>query len=107
MEYAFLSDSVRVVSSRRGLITGVNVRRILGAIRNQEPNGKFYKFSSTELFGKTLEGLRTEQMPFYLRSPHGVADLYRHHITVNYRESYGVFACSGICLNHEFPRRRQ
>ena len=86
-------------------ITGVGVTRILEAIRKQKPDAKFYQASSSEMFGKVQEIPQTEKTPFYPRSPYGVAKVYGHWITVNYRESYNVFACSGILFNHESPRR--
>src|ERR671917_652387 len=85
--------------------TGVGVTRILEAVRETCPDVRFYQASSSEMFGKVLETPQTETTPFYPRSPYGVAKVYGHHITVNYRESYGLFACSGILFNHEGPRR--
>ncbi|HVL94404.1 MAG TPA: GDP-mannose 4,6-dehydratase [Solirubrobacteraceae bacterium] len=85
--------------------TGVGVTRILEAVREVCPEARFYQASSSEMFGKVLETPQTETTPFYPRSPYGVAKVYGHFITVNYRESYDLFACSGILFNHESPRR--
>src|ERR1041384_8023178 len=85
--------------------TGVGVTRILEAVREVCPETRFYQASSSEMFGKVRETPQTETTPFYPRSPYGVAKVYGHFITVNYRESYGLFACSGILFNHEGPRR--
>jgi len=85
--------------------TAVGVTRMLEAIRAVKPDARFYQASSSEMFGKVVETPQTEKTPFYPRSPYGVAKVYGHWITVNYRESYGLFACSGICFNHEGPRR--
>jgi GDPmannose 4,6-dehydratase len=81
------------------------VTRLLEAIRSVDPGIRFYQASSSEMFGKVLEVPQTEQTPFYPRSPYGVAKVYGHFITVNYRESYGMYAVSGILFNHESPRR--
>ncbi len=86
-------------------VTALGVTRILEAIRLNKPKIKFYQASSSEMFGKVLETPQTEKTNFYPRSPYGVAKVYGHFITVNYRESYGIFACSGILFNHESPRR--
>jgi GDPmannose 4,6-dehydratase len=83
----------------------VGVTRILEAIRLTNPEARFYQASSSEMFGKVREVPQRETTPFHPRSPYGVAKVYGHHITVNYRESYGLFACSGILFNHESPRR--
>ena len=80
--------------------TAVGVTRMLDAIRQVCPNARFYQASSSEMYGKVLETPQSERTPFYPRSPYGVAKVYGHHITVNYRESYGLFACSGILFNH-------
>lgn len=88
-----------------GDITGLGVTRILEAIRKHKPNTKFYQASSSEMFGKVQETPQTEKTSFYPRSPYGVAKVYGHWITINYRESYDIFACSGILFNHESPRR--
>jgi GDPmannose 4,6-dehydratase len=85
--------------------TGVGVTRILEAMREAAPEARFYQASSSEMFGKVLEVPQRESTPFYPRSPYGVAKCYGHFITVNYRESYDLFACSGILFNHESPRR--
>ncbi|NOZ06030.1 MAG: GDP-mannose 4,6-dehydratase [Chloroflexi bacterium] len=88
-----------------GEFTALGVTRLLDAIRLVDPNIRFYQASSSEMFGKVREVPQTEQTPFYPRSPYGVAKVYGHWITVNYRESYNLFACSGILFNHESPRR--
>src|SRR5436305_11572154 len=85
--------------------TGVGVTRMLEAVREACPDARFYQASSSEMFGKVVQTPQTEATPFYPRSPYGVAKAYGHHIPVNYRESYGLFACSGILFNHESPRR--
>ena len=85
--------------------TGVGVTRLLEAMREARPEARFYQASSSEMFGKVRETPQNELTPFYPRSPYGVAKVYAHFITVNYRESYGLFACSGILFNHESPRR--
>ena len=85
--------------------TAVGVTRLLEAVRRVDPGIRFYQASSSEMFGKVLEVPQNEQTPFYPRSPYGVAKVYAHFITVNYRESYGLFAVSGILFNHESPRR--
>jgi GDPmannose 4,6-dehydratase len=86
-------------------VTAVGVARLLEAIRLVNPRIKFYQASSSEMFGKVLEVPQRETTPFYPRSPYGVAKVYGHWITVNYRESYNLFATSGILFNHESPRR--
>ncbi|MEO8603832.1 MAG: GDP-mannose 4,6-dehydratase [bacterium] len=83
----------------------VGVTRLLEAIRLVNRRIRFYQASSSEMFGKVREVPQTETTPFHPRSPYGVAKVYGHHITVNYRESYGLFACSGMLFNHESPRR--
>lgn len=88
-----------------GEFTALGVTRVLDAIRLVDPTIRFYQASSSEMFGKVREVPQNEQTPFYPRSPYGVAKVYGHWITVNYRESYGLFACSGILFNHESPRR--
>jgi GDPmannose 4,6-dehydratase len=98
-----------------GEITGLGVLRMLEAIRlvtgatpSRTPTGRdirFYQASSSEMFGKVQQTPQSERTPFYPRSPYGVAKVYGHYITVNYRESYGIYACSGILFNHESPRR--
>lgn len=88
-----------------GEVTALGVTRILEAIRLVNPETRFYQASSSEMFGKVREVPQTEATPFYPRSPYGIAKVYGHWITVNYRESYDLFACSGILFNHESPRR--
>ena len=88
-----------------GEFTALGVTRMLEAIRFVDPNIRFYQASSSEMFGKVQEMPQTEKTPFWPRSPYGVAKVYGHWITVNYRESYNLFACSGILFNHESPRR--
>jgi GDPmannose 4,6-dehydratase len=85
--------------------TAVGVTRVLDALRQSCPGARFYQASSSEMFGKVRETPQSETTPFHPRSPYGVAKVYGHYITVNYRESYGLFACSGILFNHESPRR--
>jgi GDPmannose 4,6-dehydratase len=85
--------------------TALGVTRLLDALRQACPKARFYQASSSEMFGKVRETPQKETTPFYPRSPYGVAKVYGHYITVNYRESYGLFACSGILFNHESPRR--
>ncbi len=85
--------------------TALGVTRLLDAVRLVDPGVRFYQASSSEMFGKVRETPQTERTPFHPRSPYGVAKVYGHSITVNYRESYGLFACSGILFNHESPRR--
>jgi GDPmannose 4,6-dehydratase len=85
--------------------TALGVTRLLDAIRQTCPKTRFYQASSSEMFGKVRETPQSETTPFYPRSPYGVAKVYGHYITVNYRESYDLFACSGILFNHESPRR--
>ena len=86
-------------------ITGLGVSRILEAIRQINPDIKFYQASSSEMFGKVLETPQTENTPFYPRSPYGIAKLFGHWMTINYKEAYNIFACSGILFNHESPLR--
>ena len=88
-----------------GEVTALGVTRLLEAIRIVNPKIRFYQASSSEMFGHVQETPQTEKTPFYPRSPYGVSKLYGHWITVNYRESYDLFACSGILFNHESPRR--
>lgn len=88
-----------------GEATALGVTRVLEAIRIVDPAIRFYQASSSEMFGKVRESPQKEDTPFYPRSPYGVAKVYGHWITVNYRESYDLFACSGILFNHESPRR--
>ena len=86
-------------------VTGTSVVKMLEAIRIVNPQARFYQASTSEMFGQIQEPLQSERTPFHPRSPYGVAKLYGHWITVNYRESYGLFAASGILFNHESPRR--
>ncbi len=88
-----------------GDVTGLGVTRLLDAIRIADPDIRFYQASSSEMFGKVVEVPQSEETPFYPRSPYGVAKMYGHWITVNYRESYDLHASSGILFNHESPRR--
>jgi len=88
-----------------GEFTALGVTRMLEAIRQVDPAIRFYQASSSEMFGKVREVPQNELTPFHPRSPYGVAKAYAHFLTVNYRESYGLFAVSGICFNHESPRR--
>jgi GDPmannose 4,6-dehydratase len=88
-----------------GEFTALGVTRVLDAVRVVDPSIRFYQASSSEMFGKVQAVPQIESTPFYPRSPYGVAKLYGHWITVNYRESYDLFACSGILFNHESPRR--
>jgi GDPmannose 4,6-dehydratase len=85
--------------------TAVGVTRLLEAIREECPEARFYQASSSEMFGRARESPQNEGTPFYPRSPYGVAKVYGHFITINYRESFGIYACSGILFNHESPRR--
>lgn len=85
--------------------TAIGVTNMLEAVRLVKPEARFYQASSSEMFGKVVETPQVETTPFYPRSPYGVAKVYGHWITVNYRESYDMFACSGILFNHESPRR--
>lgn len=88
-----------------GEVTALGVTRVLDAIRTVNPHIRFYQASTSEMFGKVQAVPQNESTPFYPRSPYGVAKLYGHWITINYRESYGLYACSGILFNHESPRR--
>lgn len=88
-----------------GNTTGLAVTNMLEAVRIAKPDARFYQASSSEMFGKVVETPQKETTPFYPRSPYGVAKLYGHWITVNYRESFDMYACSGILFNHESPRR--
>jgi GDPmannose 4,6-dehydratase len=107
--YNLAAQSFVPTSWRQPVLTGeftaLGVTRMLDAMRMVVPEARFYQASSSEMFGKVMEVPQTEQTPFYPRSPYGVAKVYGHWITVNYRESYGLFACSGILFNHESPRR--
>ena len=88
-----------------GEFTALGVTRLLEAVRLAKPDARFYQASSSEMFGKVVEVPQTETTPFYPRSPYGVSKVYGHWITINYRESYDMFAVSGILFNHESPRR--
>jgi GDPmannose 4,6-dehydratase len=88
-----------------GEFTALGVTRVLEAVKKAAPEARFYQASSSEQFGKVMAVPQNEETPFYPRSPYGVAKLYGHWITVNYRESFGMFAVSGILFNHESPRR--
>ena len=88
-----------------GEFTALGVTRMLEAVRAVDPSIRFYQASSSEMFGNPIECPQRETTPFHPRSPYGVAKVYGHYLTVNYRESYGLFACSGILFNHESPRR--
>jgi GDPmannose 4,6-dehydratase len=88
-----------------GEFTALGVTRLLDALKLTAPEARFYQASSSEMYGKVRETPQNEATPFYPRSPYGVAKVYGHHITVNYRESFGLFAVSGILFNHESPRR--
>jgi GDPmannose 4,6-dehydratase len=107
--YNLAAQSFVPTSWRQPVLTaefsGVGVTRMLEAIRTTDPSIRFYQASSSEMFGKVREVPQDETTPFYPRSPYGVAKTYGHFITVNYRESYGIFAVSGILFNHESPRR--
>src|ERR671925_1959442 len=85
--------------------TGLGVTRMLEAVREACPDTRFYQASSSEMFGKVRETPQNERTPFYPRSPYGAAKVFGHYTTVNYREAYGLYASSGICFNHESPRR--
>src|ERR687893_234291 len=88
-----------------GEFTALGVTRMLEAMKKAAPQARFYQASSSEMFGKVVESPQRETTPFYPRSPYGVAKVYGHWITVNYRESFGMYAVSGILFNHESPRR--
>ncbi|MBI5887167.1 MAG: GDP-mannose 4,6-dehydratase [Deltaproteobacteria bacterium] len=88
-----------------GDVTGLGVTRLLEAVRRFKKDARFYQASSSEMYGKVRHIPQTEETPFHPRSPYGASKAYGHYITVNYRESYGIFACSGILFNHESPRR--
>src|SRR5437016_2596100 len=88
-----------------GDVTGLSTVRILEAMRETGSKGKFYQASSSEMFGNSRQSPQHERTPFYPRSPYGAAKVYAYWMTVNYRESYGMFACNGILFNHESPRR--
>ncbi len=107
--YNLAAQSFVPVSWKQPVLTGeftaLGVTRMLEAMRSVVPEARFYQASSSEMFGKVREVPQSEGTPFYPRSPYGVAKVYGHWITVNYRESYDLFACSGILFNHESPRR--
>jgi GDPmannose 4,6-dehydratase len=107
--YNLAAQSFVPVSWKQPVLTGeftaLGVTRMLEAMRSIVPEARFYQASSSEMFGKVQEVPQREQTPFYPRSPYGVAKVYGHWITVNYRESYDLFTCSGILFNHESPRR--
>lgn len=107
--YNFAAQSFVPASWSQPLLTGeftaLGVTRVLEAIRLVDPSIRFYQASSSEMFGKVQQEPQNEETPFWPRSPYGVAKAYGHWITVNYRESYGMFACSGIMFNHESPLR--
>lgn len=107
--YNLAAQSFVPISWKQPVLTGeftaLGVTRLLEAMRATVPEARFYQASSSEMFGKVREVPQTERTPFYPRSPYGVAKVYGHWITVNYRESYDLFACSGILFNHESPRR--
>jgi GDPmannose 4,6-dehydratase len=107
--YNLAAQSFVPTSWRQPVLTGeftaLGVTRMLDAIRIVNPEIRFYQASSSEMFGKVVEVPQRESTPFYPRSPYGVAKVYGHWITVNYRESYNLYACSGILFNHESPRR--
>jgi GDPmannose 4,6-dehydratase len=107
--YNLAAQSFVPISWKQPVLTGeftaLGVTRMLEAMRTAVPGARFYQASSSEMFGKVHEVPQNERTPFYPRSPYGVAKVYGHWITINYRESYGLFACSGILFNHESPRR--
>ena len=107
--YNLAAQSFVPTSWRQPVLTGeftaLGVTRVLDAIRIVNPEARFYQASSSEMFGKVAEVPQKETTPFYPRSPYGVAKVYGHWITINYRESYNLYACSGILFNHESPRR--
>lgn len=107
--YNLAAQSFVPVSWNQPVLTGdvsaLGVIRILEALRKHQPKAKFLQASSSEMFGKVRETPQTEKTPFYPRSPYGVAKVFGHYITVNYRESHGIFACSAMGFNHESPRR--
>jgi GDPmannose 4,6-dehydratase len=88
-----------------GDVTGLGVVRVLEAVRHFCPDARFYQASSSEMFGTSPQSLKDEKTPFHPRSPYAVAKVYGYYATINYRESYGLFCCNGICFNHESPRR--
>jgi GDPmannose 4,6-dehydratase len=88
-----------------GDVTGLGVVRMLEAVRHFSPDARFYQASSSEMFGTSPQPLKSEATPFHPRSPYAAAKVYGHYATINYRESYGLYCCNGICFNHESPRR--
>jgi len=102
MSFVALSWTQPVLTAE---FTGVGVTRLLETVREEAPEARFYQASSSEMFGKVREVPQTEETPFHPRSPYGVAKAYGHYITVNYRESYDMWATNGILFNHESPRR--
>jgi len=88
-----------------GDVTGLGVVRMLEALRHFSPDARFYQASSSEMFGTSPQPLKSEATPFHPRSPYAVAKVYGYYATINYRESYGLYCCNGICFNHESPRR--
>jgi GDPmannose 4,6-dehydratase len=88
-----------------GDVTGLGVVRMLEAVRHFSPDARFYQASSSEMFGTSPQPFKNEATPFHPRSPYAVAKVYGHYATINYRESYGLYCCNGICFNHESPRR--
>jgi GDPmannose 4,6-dehydratase len=88
-----------------GDVTGLGVVRMLEAVRHLSPDARFYQASSSEMFGTSPQPSKSEATPFHPRSPYAVAKVYGHYATINYRESYGLYCCNGICFNHESPRR--
>ncbi|MBI4376073.1 MAG: GDP-mannose 4,6-dehydratase [Elusimicrobia bacterium] len=107
--YNLAAQSYVAASWDQPLLTGdataLGVARLLESLRRQSPLTRFYQASSSEMFGKVLETPQRETTPFYPRSPYAVSKVYGHYLTINYRESYKLFAVSGICFNHESPRR--
>ena len=107
--YNLAAQSFVPISWKQPVLTGeftaLGVTRMLEAMRSAVPGARFYQASSSETFGRVHEVPQNERTPFYPRSPYGVAKVYGHWVTINYRESYGLFACSGILFNHESPRR--
>src|SRR5678809_1716121 len=107
--YNLAAQSFVPASWDQPLLTGdynsMGVTRLLEAVRQVDPSIRLYQASSSEMYGRVREVPQTETTPFYPRSPYGVSKVFGHYITVNYRESYGLFACSGILFNHESPRR--
>ena len=109
--YNFASQSFIPLSWNEPILTtevnGIGVVRILEAIRKHSPDTRFYQASSSEMFGDATESPQSETTPFRPRNPYGASKVLAHHLTANYRDNYGIFACAGICFNHESPRRGQ